>query len=444
MRVATLPCVPCCCRLLAAFLLLCTLAAAAHAAPAPIWLVELDGAISPVMAEHAVAGLQAAAHERAQLVVLRIDTPGGLDSAMRTIIKAILASPVPVAAFVAPAGARAASAGTYILYASHIAAMAPGTNVGAATPVALGAGGEQPARDAHRDKAINDAAAYLRSLASLRGRNADWAERAVRQAESLGADAALGLKVIDVVARDVPQLLQKLDGRRVALPAGEVRLDLVQAPLRNYAPTWRVRVLSVLSEPGLALMLVLAGLAGLFLEFSTPGLVVPGMLGAICLLLGMYALQMLPLDFAALGLLLLGVALLVGEAFVPSGLLALGGVAAMVFAVVMLMDSGWPQALVPPAVVIGFAALVAAGIAVLMGVVVRSRRLAPVSGGAELIGAIAEVVDPTPGNAWAQLQGENWRISDEQAFSRGQQVRVIARDGLVLRVTAIDNDLGEP
>ncbi len=436
MRDSALPCR----RLLAACLLLCALTAASHAAPAPVWLVDLDGAISPVLAEHAVAGLQAAARDRAQLVVLRIDTPGGLDSAMRTIIKAILASPVPVAAFVAPAGARAASAGTYILTASHVAAMAPGTNVGAATPVALG--GEKQARDAHRDKAINDAAAYLRSLAALRGRNADWAERAVRQADSLGADAALGQQVIDVVARDVPQLLQKLDGRRVALPAGEIRLDLAQAPLRNHAPTWRVRVLSVLSEPGLALMLVLAGLAGLFLEFSTPGLVVPGMLGAICLLLGMYALQMLPLDFAALGLLLLGVALLVGEAFVPSGLLALGGVAAMVFAAVMLMDSGWPQALVPPAFVIVFAALVAAGIAVLMGVVFRSRRLAPVSGGAELIGAIAEVVDPTPGNAWAQLQGENWRISSDQAFLRGQRVRVIARDGLVLRVIAIDNEHG--
>lgn len=440
MPVTALPCR----RLLAACLLLCALMAASHAAPAPVRLIELDGAISPVMAEHAVAGLQEAEHERAQLVVLRIDTPGGLDSAMRTIIKAILASPVPVAAFVAPAGARAASAGTYILYASHIAAMAPGTNVGAATPVALGAGGEKSTRDAHRDKAINDATAYLRSLAALRGRNADWAERAVRQADSIGADAALGLKVIDVVARDVPQLLQKLDGRRLSLPAGEVRLELAQAPLRYYAPTWRVRVLSVLSEPGLALMLVLAGLAGLFLEFSTPGLVVPGMLGAICLLLGMYALQMLPLDFAALGLLLLGVALLVGEAFLPSGLLAVGGVTAMVFAAVMLMDSGWPQALVPPAVVIAFAALVGVGIAVLMGVVVRSRRLAPVSGGAELIGATAVVIDPTPGNAWALLHGENWRISNDQVFSRGQQVRVIARDGLVLRVTAIDNDLGEP
>lgn len=442
MRVLPLPRVPCCFRLLAACLLLCALTAACRAAPAPVWLVELDGAISPVLAEHAVAGLQAAERERAQLVVLRIDTPGGLDSAMRTIIKAILASPVPVAAFVAPAGARAASAGTYILYSSHVAAMAPGTNVGAATPVALGAGGEKQARDASRDKVINDATAYLRSLAALRGRNADWAERAVRQADSLDADAALGQKVIDVVARDVPQLLQKLDGRRLALPAGEVRLDLAQAALRDYPPTWRVRVLSVLSEPGIALMLVMVGLAGLFLEFSTPGFVVPGMLGAICLLLGMYALQMLPLDFAALGFLLLGVALLVGEAFVPSGLLAVGGIAAIVFAAVMLMDSGWPQALVPPAAVIAFVALVAVGIAVLTGVVLRSRRLASVSGDSELIGATAVVVDATPGNAWALLHGEHWRITGNGPFSHGQPVRVLARDGLLLQVTAIDNQHG--
>lgn len=404
--------------------------AVASAAPGAVWTVNIEGAISPVVAEHVSEALERAAHEQASLVVLRIDTPGGLESAMRTIIKAILASPVPVASYVTPAGARAASAGTFILYASHVAAMSPGTNVGAATPVAIGMADEET-KNAGKDKAINDAAAYIRSLATLRGRNADWAERAVRRAASLDAEAALQQNVIDVIAADLPALLQQLDGRTLTAGQREQRLQLAGAPVREHPQDWRFRVLSVLSDPGIALMLVMLGLAGLFLEFSNPGLLLPGMLGTISLLLGMYALQMLPLNFAAVALLLLGVALIVAEVFVPSGLLAGGGAIALVAAAVMLMDTPLPGMLFPPALAVSLAALLAIGMAVAVTLAMRSRAR-PVHDPSELIGAEAIVIDSTPGGAWVEVRGERWHALSAQPLQRGQHVRITGRDGLTL------------
>lgn len=408
-------------------------------AEAGVLLVRVEGAITPVMAEHVLAALQAARREQAALVVLRIDTPGGLDTAMRTIIKGILASPVPVAAWVAPAGARAASAGTFLLYASHVAAMAPGTNLGAATPVAIGGAGKDDgnsdgkgASNAGRDKAVNDAAAYIRSLAGLRGRNAEWAESAVRQAASLEAEAALKKKVIEFIAADLQSLLRQLDGRTVRLADREVRLALAGAAVREFPQGWRVKVLGVLSDPSIALLLVMLGLAGLFLEFSNPGLLLPGALGAVSLLLGLYALQMLPLDFAALALLLLGAALLVGEAFAPGGVLAAGGAIALVAGAIMLMDGELPAAL-PPSLVIAMAALLAVAMAVVVTLAMRSRRR-PLADSGDLSGASALVVDATPDDAWVLVGGEHWRARSEQPLVRGQRLQVLSRDGLILSV----------
>lgn len=430
---------PACRRPLLRWLCAALLCLTGFKADAGVITVRVEGAITPVLAEHVLAALEAARREQAALVVLRIDTPGGLDTAMRTMIKGILASPVPVAAWVAPAGARAASAGTFLLYASHVAAMAPGTNLGAATPVAIGGAGKddgkndgKSASNAGRDKAVNDAAAYLRSLAGLRGRNADWAESAVRQAASLEAEAALKKNVIEFIAADLPSLLRQLDGRTVRVAEREVRLSLAGAAVREFPQGWRVKVLSVLSDPSIALLLVMLGLAGLFLEFSNPGLLLPGAVGAVSLLLGLYALQMLPLDFAALALLLLGAALLVGEAFAPGGVLAAAGAIALVAAAVMLMDGELPAAL-PPSLAIAVTALLAVAMAVVVTLAMRSRR-APVADSNDLNGASAVVVDPTPGDAWVLVGGEHWRARSAQPLVRGQKLRVLSRDGLVLNV----------
>jgi membrane-bound serine protease (ClpP class) len=300
---------------------------AASTAPQPVAVMSVDGTIGVATADHLHRALAQAAKAHAQLAVLQIDTPGGLDVAMRSIIKGILASKVPVAVFVAPNGARAASAGTYLLYASHIAAMAPASNLGAATPVALGMPGlptpgespaaSAPATDTLSAKRSSDAAAYLRSLAHLRGRNAEWAERAVRESVSLAAHEALKLGVIDLVAQDLPDLLRQLDGREIRLADHSVRLALPGAPLIVIEADWRSRLLAVIADPSLALILMMIGIYGLLFEFSSPGFVLPGVVGAISLLLALFALQMLPINYAGLALILLGVAFFVAEAFVP-------------------------------------------------------------------------------------------------------------------------------
>ena len=371
-----------------AALLLAALANAADAPPpnsaAPVFVMHLDGAIGPASADQVHRALERAAQAHAQLVVLQMDTPGGLDTAMRSIIKDILAAPMPVAGFVAPQGARAASAGTYILYASHIAAMAPATNVGAATPVAIGlpspGGGAEPAarpanagsaaasnpaaeagRDTMAAKRVNDAAAYLRSLAQLRGRDTAWAEQAVRESVSLSAHDALARKVIDLVAADVADLLRQLDGRVVALGnagagagAGSVTLATAQAPIVAVEPDWRGRLLAVISDPSLALVLMMIGIYGLLFEFMNPGFVAPGVIGGLCLLLALWGLQMLPINYAGLGLILLGIAFFVAEAFVPSyGALGIGGVAAFALGALLLIDSEVPGLRVPLALVVG-------------------------------------------------------------------------------------------
>jgi membrane-bound serine protease (ClpP class) len=427
-----------------AWLLLTPAAAAAPKA----YVVDLKGAVGPVSADFVVRGLHRAAAAGAAIVVLRIDTPGGLDRSMRQIIRAILSSPVPVAGYVAPSGARAASAGTYILYACQIAAMAPGTNVGAATPVGL-FGGDTKAPEskpsgkiktkqvrppnAEMTKVTNDAVAYIRSLAKLHGRNADWAERAIRQAASLPADEALKLNVIDLTADNLRQLLAKLNGRTVRMQGTTRTLELAGATVVPVEPGFRTRLLSILTDPNVAFILLLLGAYGLIIEFSHPGLFAPGVVGAISLLLGLLALSIIPIDLAGLGLTVLGIGLMVAEAFVPSfGALGIGGVIAFVLGSLMAFDTpgfrlAWP-------VVVG-ATIVSAGLFLLvLAMLVRARRRPHSSGDAALLGADARVLSWAGEEGEVRALGERWRARADRPLSADQKVRVVGRDGLTLLV----------
>ncbi|MFQ6573444.1 NfeD family protein [Pseudomonas sp. UM16] len=431
-----------------------------QAAPGqPVLVLSINDAIGPASADYLIRGLEHANAEQAQLVVIRLDTPGGLDSSMREIIKAILASPVPVASYVAPSGARAASAGTYILYASHVAAMAPGTNLGAATPVQIGGlpgtpkdpaappaaptgdkQSPQNEQDTMTRKQVNDAAAYIRGLAQLRGRNAEWAEQAVRESVSLPASDALRLKVIDQVANDLPDLLRQLDGKTVEVAGQPLQLNTAGAMVIERQPDWRTRLLAVITNPSVALILIMIGVYGLMFEFMSPGSGVGGVIGGICLLLALYALQLLPVSYAGIALILLGVAFMIAEAFMPSfGVVGFGGIVAFVVGAVILMDTDVPGFGIPLPLILFLALVSALLLGGVLGMAIKARRRALVSGDAGLVGSLATVMavnDSDPYIGSVQAQGEQWQAQCQSPLQVGQRVRVISRKGVLLDVSA--------
>jgi membrane-bound serine protease (ClpP class) len=378
-----------------------------------------------------------------------MDTPGGLDTSMREIIRAILASPVPVVTYVAPNGARAASAGAFILYASHVAAMAPATNVGAATPVQIGGGGSGPQPDGNEGgnetgtqggaamerKAVNDAVAYIRSLAELRGRNADWGEEAVRGGASLSATAALEKNVTDFIARDRSELLRKLDGRTVTAAGRQVTIETEGMSLVEVEPNWRTQILSAITNPNVALILMLIGVYGLIFEFMNPGALYPGTIGVISLLVGLYALAALPVNFAGIGLILLGLALIAAEAFTPSfGVLGVAGAVAVALGSTIMFDTDVPEFRIGWTAAAGFGVASMAVVLVLARVALMSRRAAIVSGREQMIGETGEVLDWSRGQGHVFVHGERWRAQGVDELDAGDEVEVRDIDGLTLTV----------
>ncbi|MCW9024010.1 MAG: nodulation protein NfeD [Gammaproteobacteria bacterium] len=428
-----------------------------------IFQLTVADAIGPATHDYIERALDKANQQKAELVILRLDTPGGLDTSMRAIIKNITNSSVPVASYVSPTGARAASAGTFILYASHIAAMAPGTNLGAATPVQIG-GLPKPAspdknrspeksqdkqngkvekkesavpvvNGAMKNKAINDAVAYIRGLAELHGRNQDWAEKTVREAASLPASEALELNVIDLIADNVPDLLKKLDGRKVKVLGEQHSLVTGGRVIEQIEPDWRSRLLSVITNPNIAYILMLIGIYGLIFELSNPGAIIPGTIGGIALLLALYSFQLLPINYAGMALILLGVALMVGEAFEPSfGILGIGGVVAFVFGSIILIDTDVVGYGIDLSIIVTFAASSVLIFVFVIGMAIKARRKKVVSGLEELVGSAGRIIEGVDHKGRVFIHSESWNAISDSVLEKDQQVRVTGVDGLTLKV----------
>lgn len=452
------------CILLAAFALLQARSDARSdpvPAPAPTSagrtavLVEIEGAIGPATREFFVSALERAAADGAEVLVLRLDTPGGLSDSMRDMIRAILNSQVPVVTWVAPPGAHAASAGTFILYASHVAAMAPGTNLGAATPVPIGGapppgdpapgggdgGSDRPATGAGAmdRKAVNDAVAYIRSIAEMRGRNAEFAEQSVSEAASITAGEALERGVIELIASDLPGLLGELDGREVALPGGKRTLATRGTVVDRIEMNWRTALLAVLTHPLVAYGLLIIGIYGLLFEGYNPGAVLPGVVGGVCLLLGLYALQVLSVNFAGLALLVLGIGMMVAEFFVPSfGALGFGGIAAFVIGSIVLMDMEAPGAQASRGLVAAIATVAGGAMLGTIWLAMRQRRRRVVTGVEQLVGDVAVALEDFTGAGSVRIYGETWNAVAGAPVTQGQRLRIERVEGLTLHVTPED------
>jgi membrane-bound serine protease (ClpP class) len=437
-----------------AMLLMVTLYAASDANKA--YLVEVDAVIGPVTQELIERSIENAEADNATMVILQMDTPGGLDHSMREIIKAILDAHVPVITYVAPQGSRAASAGTYILYASHVAAMAPATNLGAATPVQIGGlpkipmdpsqPGEEGAGDEGKSsmdrKIINDATAYITGLAKLRNRNEAWARLAVREGASLSAQEALEQKVIDLVATDLTDLFKQLNGRKINVKGRIVVLVTENLIVEHITPDWRSDLLAIITNPNIAYLLMLVGIYGLILEFSNPGGILPGVVGIISLLLALYSFQVLPVNFAGLVLLVLGIIFMVSEIFITSGgILGIGGVIAFTVGSIMLFDDDYLAVSIP---MIGGTALVAGGFMLwILKKFASLRRTQVVSGEEYMIGHIGIVREAFSKRGRVGLDGESWLAETPVPLAEGQKVRVTAVDKLVLTVEPVDESPGE-
>ncbi|CAK2949776.1 membrane-bound serine protease (ClpP class) [Vibrio crassostreae] len=438
-----------------------------------VWVIEVNGGIGPATSDYLTREIEQAHDEQAKLIILKMNTPGGLDSSMRDIIRSITTSPIPVATWVGPAGSRAASAGTYILLASHVASMAPGTNLGAATPVSLG-GGKAPTNplspqdDTNKDdntsaseqdatkqensdqvkattamekKVINDAAAYIVSLAKLHKRNEEWAEKAVREAASLDSENALSLNVIDFIASDLQQLIELSNGRTVIINGINQEVQLSDVAFVEREQDWRFSLLSVITNPNVAYILMLIGIYGLLLEFYNPGVGLPGVLGGICLLLAMYSLQMLPVSYAGLALILLGIALMVAEAFSPSfGIFGLGGVAAFTLGSIMLMDTEVPGYQIALPLIIGISLFSVAFIVVTISMLVRVRNKPVTTGMEAVVGETGKVVSGFPGAGRVLVEGEIWQAKCVNELKAGQSIRVTKLTGLSLDVEALPDE----
>lgn len=431
------------------------------AGAATIVELEVEDGIGVATAEYVVSGIAYAEEIGAELVIINMDTPGGLVKPMREIVQSILGSSVPVATYVTPAGARADSAGTYILLASHIAAMNPTTVLGAATPVTLNGGDATPSPDtpdndddsevtddsdpksgsAMERKVMNDAVSYIRGLAERHGRNADWAEKAVTEAATLTAAEALEQNVIEFIASDRAELLASLDGYEVDMDGETLVISTADAEVEPYEANWRIRLLGIISNPEIVLLLGLIGLYGLMYEGWNPGAIVPGVVGAICLLLAAYALQVLPVNYAGLALIFMGIALMIGEAYAPSfGALGIGGIAAFVFGSIMMFDAGIPGFGISVGFVLGIAILFALLIIWLLGFLLKLRRRGAVSGAESIVGGTAIAMQDFSGDGNVWLEGEAWHARSSVPIAKDQEVIVRAMDGLVLDVEPVTED----
>ena len=418
--------------LLAALSMMLVVPAVSSAAPAPVATIEIEGVISPVTLRLVGLAIDRAQAEKAQALIIQLDTPGGLERSMRAIVQRMMNAEVPVVVYVAPTGARAASAGVFITMAAHVAAMAPATNIGAASPVAMGGNADKTMMK----KVENDAAAFIRTVATERGRNADWAEKAVRDAVAITERDALKLKVIDLIADSVPDLLEKIDGRTIKLPKGTVTLATKGAPVRPIEIGFRDRFLNIITDPNVAYVLMMLGMLGLFFELSNPGVILPGVIGGISLILAFFAFQSLPINYAGLLLILFGIVLLIAEIKIVShGVLAIGGIVSMSLGSLMLFDapevgfrvSWWVIGPTVAATAGLFLFVVAAG--------VRALGRPPTTGAEGLVGRTATVRERLGPEGQVMVSGEIWRaVAEGEPLEPGAQVRIIAVDGLTLKV----------